>query len=75
MAPQHLCFAKIDSRLKDARRPLLTAIHRAITIHGAVLVRIVIVAVDAAMRANAALEIGGIAADVGRVNVAGLICP
>ena len=70
-APQYLCFAKIDSRLKDSRRPLLThAIHTAITPHVAAHVRTVIAAGYVAIRANAAVETGGIAADVGRGNVA-----
>jgi hypothetical protein len=49
---------------------LLATVDRAITIHVAVLVSTVIVAVHVAIRVDVAVEIGGITVHVGRVHIA-----
>ena len=68
-------YAKIDSRLQDARGdPLLAALHIATASHVAASASPVNAAVHEAIRANAAAEIGGITVDVRRVNKAAIIC-
>ena len=68
-------YAKIDSRLQDARSGLLlVAIDVTIRIHIAVSVSPVIVAVHVAIRVDVAVEIGGITVDIRRVNIAAPLC-